>query len=93
MKYIRKVHGDYFCLSVAGYPEGHPNVIKTVPEGTELTESEKKRIVVSKKEDGSDLVQVCFDADYESEIQYLKSKVDAGADMIIVSRFCSSPPP
>lgn len=27
VKYIREKHGDYFCLSVAGYPEGHPTVI------------------------------------------------------------------
>ena len=23
VKYIRKNYGDYFCISVAGYPEGH----------------------------------------------------------------------
>ena len=25
VRYIRKVHGDYFCIGVAGYPEGHAN--------------------------------------------------------------------
>jgi methylenetetrahydrofolate reductase (NADPH) len=24
VRYIRRVHGDYFCLGVAAYPEGHP---------------------------------------------------------------------
>lgn len=24
VRYIRQQHGDYFCLGVAGYPEGHP---------------------------------------------------------------------
>ena len=52
VKHIRKEHGDFFCLSVAGYPEGHPTVIKDVEEGRELTESEQKRVVYSMKEDG-----------------------------------------
>ena len=30
MKHIKKTAGDKFGLSVAGYPEGHPNVIKEV---------------------------------------------------------------
>ena len=30
---MRKKHGDYFCISVAGYPEGHPNRIKKVEDG------------------------------------------------------------
>ncbi|KAI8899644.1 methylenetetrahydrofolate reductase-domain-containing protein [Globomyces pollinis-pini] len=25
VKYIRKEYGDYFCIGVAGYPEGHPD--------------------------------------------------------------------
>ena len=36
VQYIREHHGDYFCLAVAGYPEGHPSVIgedgKCTPE-------------------------------------------------------------
>ena len=45
VKFIRKSYGDYFCLSVAGYPEGHPNVIKDVENVDALSESEKKRLV------------------------------------------------
>ena len=32
VRYIRAEYGDYFGLTVAGYPEAHPDVIKTDPE-------------------------------------------------------------
>lgn len=70
VKHIRAEHGDYFHISVAGYPEGHPNVIKKVEEGRKLTPSEAKRAVTL--EDGE---YVCSDADYANEIAYLKQKV------------------
>ena len=44
--FIRKTYGDdYFCLAVAGYPEGHPKVIKDVADPEKLTEAEKARLV------------------------------------------------
>ena len=60
VKYIRKNHGDYFGISVAGYPEGHPNRIKEVPGGVEsLSEAEKGRCKVAKDADGKEVVTVC----------------------------------
>ncbi|KAI8322115.1 methylenetetrahydrofolate reduct [Martensiomyces pterosporus] len=52
VKYIRDTYGDYFCISVAGYPEGC-----MCPEDT-----------------GKD-------------IEYLKAKQDAGADIVITQLF------
>ena len=44
MKYIRAEHGDHFCVSVAGYPEGHPEKIKVVEGGkAALSEAELAR--------------------------------------------------
>ena len=35
VKYIRREHGDFFGIAVAGYPEAHPDVISDDPEQQE----------------------------------------------------------
>ncbi|CAK0830137.1 unnamed protein product [Prorocentrum cordatum] len=84
VKYMREKHGDYFCISVAGYPEGHPDAISVVEGGlASLSPSEKRRARVAP--DG--VVTVARDADFEKEMAYLKEKCDAGADFIITQMF------
>merc|ERR1719188_1531142 len=84
VKYMRQKHGDYFCISVAGYPEGHPDAISVVEGGLgALSPTEKRRARVAP--DG--VVTVCRDADFEKEMAYLKEKCDAGTDFIITQMF------
>ncbi|KAI6698967.1 hypothetical protein NL676_019086 [Syzygium grande] len=61
VKHIRAKYGEYFGITVAGYPEGHPDVIGN---------------------DGVATLQA-----YQNELAYLKSKVDAGADLIVTQLF------
>eukprot|EP00759_Apiculatamorpha_spiralis_P002910 PhF_6_TR11291/c0_g1_i1/m.18222/K00297/metF, MTHFR; methylenetetrahydrofolate reductase (NADPH) len=64
IKYIRSKYGDYFCLSVAGYPEGHPNKINgpTGPCSPEAME-EELAYLKQKVDAGGDLIitQLFFD--------------------------------
>jgi len=84
VKYMRQKHGDYFCISVAGYPEGHPDAISVVEGGLDsLSPSERRRARVAP--DG--VVTVCRDADFKKEMDYMKEKCDAGADFIITQMF------
>eukprot|EP00928_Gymnodinium_smaydae_P077328 TRINITY_DN6060_c0_g2_i2.p1 TRINITY_DN6060_c0_g2~~TRINITY_DN6060_c0_g2_i2.p1 ORF type:complete len:741 (-),score=168.93 TRINITY_DN6060_c0_g2_i2:824-3022(-) len=88
VKYIRKQHGDYFSIALAGYPEGHPDAMEVVEGGVAaLSASEKRRARVAVGEDGKTVVTVCRDASFEKEMKYLKEKVDAGGQAIITQMF------
>ena len=74
VEYIRENFGSEFGISVAGYPEGHPNAISLVEDPSTMTEAEKAR----SSTDDEGKVYTCRDEDYKKEMDYLKKKIDAG---------------
>lgn len=88
VQYIREIHGDYFNITVAGYPEGHPNAINQVKNYEGLSPSEKLRCSKTMNEESGEISYfVCSDEDFERELDYLKAKVDAGASAIFTQMF------
>ena len=79
VKFIKAKFGDEFGISVAGYPEGHPNAISEIADPSTMTATEAAR---SSSFDGK--TYACRDADYATEMAYLKAKVDAGAGKLSV---------
>lgn len=75
VRYIRKTYGDYFCVGVAGYPEGHSD--QSSPEHQSV--SFDLPYLVEKVEAGADFImtQLFYDIDafmaYEKELRDHKS--------------------
>jgi methylenetetrahydrofolate reductase (NADPH) len=75
VKFIRKLHGDYFGIAVAGHPEGHPSSTSLQEELTHLKE---------KVDVGVDFIITQFFYDTDVFLQFVKNCRDAGINCPIL---------
>lgn len=66
VRYIRKVHGDYFCIGVAGYPEGHAD--ESHPEHQSVEKD--LPYLVEKTKAGADFIMTQLTYDVEAYGKY-----------------------
>lgn len=76
VKYIRRVHGDYFCIGVAGYPEGHAD--QSHP--TDQDPLHDLPYLVDKTKAGADFImtQLFYDSDAYTKYEKLLREHESG---------------
>lgn len=76
VRYIRKVHGDYFCVGVAAYPEGHAD--ESHPEGQSVEHD--LPYLVEKTKAGADFImtQLFFDVEAYDRFEKRLREHDSG---------------
>ena len=66
VRYIRKLHGNYFCIGVAGYPEGHADESHPEHQSVELD----LPYLVDKVKAGADFIMTQLTYDLEAYSKY-----------------------
>jgi methylenetetrahydrofolate reductase (NADPH) len=79
VKLIREIHGEYFCIGVAGHPEGHPSSMAG-EEGREV----ELRHLKEKMDAGADFIITQFFYDVHVFMEYVMQcrKVDINAPIL-----------
>jgi methylenetetrahydrofolate reductase (NADPH) len=76
VRYIRRVHGDYFCIGVAGYPEGHPD--QSHPTGQDPLHD--LPYLIDKTKAGADFImtQLFYDLDAYTKYERMLREHESG---------------
>ena len=76
VRYIRRIHGDYFCIGVAGYPEGHADQSHPVDQDP----LHDLPYLVEKTKAGADFImtQLFYDLDAYTSYEKMLREHDSG---------------
>lgn len=76
--YIRKTYGSHFGITVAGYPEAHPDVIKSDPEEQKAAYASDLAYLKRKVEAGADVIVTQLFYDVDLFLKFVSDCRDAG---------------
>lgn len=82
VRYIREQYGDYFCIGVAGYPEGHPD---------SKDKSVDLRYLKEKIDAGADYIVTQLFYDCDLYLDWVKSVREIGTFLltkVLMLQFC-----
>lgn len=84
VKYIRAEYGDHFGVTVAGYPEAHPDVIKEDPEEQKAAHAADLRYLKQKVDAGGEVVVTQLFYDVELFLKFVADCRDIGITCPII---------
>lgn len=84
VKYIRKEHGDYFGIGVAGYPEAHPDKIVDDPEQMKENYWADIRYLKEKIDAGADFIVTQLFYEVERYIKFVEDCRSVGINCPIL---------
>lgn len=85
VRYIHDTYGDYFCVSVAGYPEGHPS---RIPEDDTISDEDNQKELEYLKEKvdaGASFIITQFFYDASLYVKFVKRCREMGITVPIIA--------